>query len=80
MKRFDANISFNTGWVEVVIDDDFIEECESMGIDRYDDDGILKRYIEDHPEEFISYLSFDDCDYEKTEDDGEFEDEEEEYE
>lgn len=80
MKRFDANISFNTGWVEVVIDDEFIEECESMGIDRYDDDEILKRYIEDHPEEFISYLAFDDCNYEKTEDDDEFEDEEEEYE
>lgn len=78
MKKFEVAVSFNTGWVEVEVPDEFIEECEEMGIDRDEDTEILKRYIEDNPEEFMDYLALDDFNYEKTEDDDDYEDEDEE--
>lgn len=78
MKKFEVAASYNTGWIEVEIPDDFIEECESMGVDRDDDTEILKRYIEDHPDEFMTYLALDDFEFDKTEDDDDFENEDEE--
>lgn len=85
MKKFDIHVTYSTGWVEIELDDEFIEECDSAGIDITDDNELIREYLNNNL--LDEYLELDDYEFKKTEDDDEedyeddmadYEDEEEE--
>ena len=67
MKKFSVNVSYETGYFDIEIDDKEINEAKEYGIDVDDDNELVKFHLENNFSEHMDLLMIEDFDYDELE-------------